>query len=49
MTARPGRLLDDVRVDLRRPRGLEVMNTPEFGRHVAEIRAQFNVKGGLDA
>jgi NitT/TauT family transport system ATP-binding protein len=49
MTARPGRLLDDIRVDLRRPRALEVMNTPEFGRYVAEIRAQFNVKGGLDA
>jgi NitT/TauT family transport system ATP-binding protein len=49
MTARPGRLMDDVRVDLGRPRGLEVMNTPEFGRHVKSIRAQFNVKGGLDA
>jgi NitT/TauT family transport system ATP-binding protein len=49
MTARPGRLLDDVQVNLGRPRALEVMNTPEFGRHVAGIRAQFNVKGGLDA
>jgi NitT/TauT family transport system ATP-binding protein len=48
MTARPGRLMDDVRVDLGRPRGLEVMNTPEFGRYVKAIRAQFNVKGGLD-
>jgi NitT/TauT family transport system ATP-binding protein len=49
MTARPGRLLDDVRVDLGRPRGLEVMNTPEFGRYVKDLRAQFNAKGGLDA
>jgi NitT/TauT family transport system ATP-binding protein len=48
MTARPGRLLDDVRVDLGRPRALDVMNTPEFGRYVKEIRAQFNSKGGLD-
>ena len=48
MTARPGRLMDDVRVDLGRPRGLEAMNTPEFGRYVKAIRAQFNVKGGLD-
>ena len=48
MTARPGRLLDNVRVDLARPRALEVMNTPEFGRYVKEIRAQFNSKGGLD-
>ena len=49
MTSRPGRLLDDVRVDLARPRSLEVMNTPEFGRYVKGIRAQFNAKGGLDA
>jgi NitT/TauT family transport system ATP-binding protein len=49
MTARPGRLMDDVRVDLGRPRPLEAMNTPEFGRHVKAIRAQFNAKGGLDA
>ncbi len=49
MTPRPGRLLDDVRVDLGRPRGLEVMNTPEFGRYVKEIRAELNVSGGLDA
>ena len=48
MTARPGRLMDDVRVELGRPRDLEMMNTPEFGRYVKEIRAQFNVKGGLD-
>jgi NitT/TauT family transport system ATP-binding protein len=48
MTARPGRLMDDVRVDLGRPRDLEVMNTPEFGRYVKDIRAQFNVAGGLD-
>jgi NitT/TauT family transport system ATP-binding protein len=49
MTPRPGRILEDVAVDLPRPRGLEVMNTPEFGRYVREIRAQFSVQGGLDA
>src|ERR671937_1643592 len=31
MTARPGRLLDDVRVKLPRPRSLAVMNTTDFG------------------
>ena len=30
-------------------RSLDVMNTPEFGRHVHHIRALFNVKGGVDA
>jgi NitT/TauT family transport system ATP-binding protein len=48
MTTRPGRLLDDVRVELPRPRSLDVMNTPEFGAHARHIRHLFNVQGGLD-
>jgi NitT/TauT family transport system ATP-binding protein len=49
MTPRPGRILDDVAVDLPRPRGLEMMNTPEFGQYTRAIRAQFSVQGTLDA
>ena len=49
MTARPGRLLDDVRVSLPRPRSLDVMNTAEFGDSVRHIRRLFNVQGGVDA
>ena len=49
MTPRPGRVLDDVHVDLPRPRSLEVMNTPDFGRYTKAIRAQFSVQGALDA
>jgi NitT/TauT family transport system ATP-binding protein len=45
MTARPGRIMDTCRVDLPRPRALEVMTTPEFGGHVQRIRACFNAKG----
>ena len=48
MTARPGRLLDDVRVALPRPRSLDIMNTPAFGTHVRHIRHLFNVRGGID-
>ena len=48
MTPRPGRLVDDVEVDIARPRALEVMTTPEFGRCVNRIRTQFAAKGGLD-
>jgi NitT/TauT family transport system ATP-binding protein len=48
MTPRPGRLADDVLVTLKRPRPLDVMTTPEFGDYVRDIRAQFNVRGGLD-
>jgi len=49
MTPRPGRIMDDVTVDLARPRSLEMMNTPEFGAYVTRIRARFNAQGGLDA
>jgi NitT/TauT family transport system ATP-binding protein len=48
MTARPGRLLDDIRVDQPRPRPLDVMNTPAFGAHVRHIRNLFNVQGRID-
>jgi NitT/TauT family transport system ATP-binding protein len=48
MTARPGRLMDDVAIDLPRPRGLEVMTTPGFGTYVNRIRACFDAKGGMD-
>jgi NitT/TauT family transport system ATP-binding protein len=48
MTARPGRLMDDVRVGLPRPRSLDIMNTPEFGAHVRHIRNLFNVQGRID-
>ncbi len=49
MTPRPGRIMDDVRVELARPRSLEVMNTPAFGGYVQRIRVRFQATGGLDA
>jgi len=49
MSARPGRILDDVRVDIPRPRRLEGMNLPDFCATVSSIRAQFHAKGALDA
>jgi NitT/TauT family transport system ATP-binding protein len=48
MTPRPGRLMDDVRVDLPRPRSLDVINTPEFGEYARHIRSRFNARGGLE-
>jgi NitT/TauT family transport system ATP-binding protein len=47
MTPRPGRIVDDVGVDLARPRCLDVMTTPDFGRHVKRIRDHFKATGGL--
>ena len=46
MTPRPGRIMDDVAIDLPRPRKLDAMNTPEFGEHVRRIRAQFQRERG---
>jgi NitT/TauT family transport system ATP-binding protein len=48
MTPRPGRILDSMRIDLPRPRGLDVMNTEAFGAYVRRIRAALNATGGLD-
>ena len=48
MTPRPGRIMDNRKVDLPRPRSLDLMNTSGFGEHVRHIRAQFSLKGGLD-
>ena len=42
MTPRPGRIMDDLRVTLARPRPLEVLNTPQFGAYAQRIRACFS-------
>ncbi|MFL5430593.1 MAG: ABC transporter ATP-binding protein [Myxococcales bacterium] len=49
MTPRPGRLLQRVSVAIARPRTLDMMATPEFGRIVHDIRAQFNGKAEVRA
>jgi NitT/TauT family transport system ATP-binding protein len=38
MTARPGRIMRMVDVDFPRPRSIDVMGEPEFGRLTADIR-----------
>jgi NitT/TauT family transport system ATP-binding protein len=48
MTPRPGRIMDDLRIELPRPRPLEALNTPEFGEYVRRIRARFSAQGGLE-
>jgi NitT/TauT family transport system ATP-binding protein len=49
MTPRPGRIVDDVGIDLARPRCLDVMTTPDFGRHVKRIRDHFHTSSELAA
>ncbi|HEY4202413.1 MAG TPA: ABC transporter ATP-binding protein [Devosiaceae bacterium] len=45
MSPRPGRIIDDIRIDLPRPRDLDITTTPEFGAAVRRIRAGL----GLDS
>ena len=37
MSARPGRILADIRIDLPRPRALEVKRSAEFASYAAQI------------
>ncbi|RKP47790.1 ABC transporter ATP-binding protein [Pararobbsia silviterrae] len=47
MTPRPGQIVDDVVVELGRPRALDVMTTMEFGRHVKRVRDHFRTQADL--
>ena len=48
MTARPGRIGDILKIELPRPRPLDVMTTEAFGTYVRRIRAGLNAGGGLE-
>jgi NitT/TauT family transport system ATP-binding protein len=49
MSPRPGRIIEDITIDLPRPRPMSLMGSPDFGRYVAQIREIFQAQGGLDA
>jgi NitT/TauT family transport system ATP-binding protein len=48
MSARPGRITEIVRVDLPRPRDLDLMASDQFGVYTRKIRHLFDAKGWLD-
>jgi NitT/TauT family transport system ATP-binding protein len=48
MTPRPGRIAEILEVALPRPRNLEMINDPEFGRLVLHIRKRLQSAGALD-
>jgi len=48
MTARPGRIGDMLKIDLPRPRTLDVMTTEAFGTYVRRIRSGLNAGGGIE-
>jgi NitT/TauT family transport system ATP-binding protein len=46
MSARPGRLLEKIAIDLARPRTLEMMSTVRFGEYTLRIRALLSGTAG---
>jgi NitT/TauT family transport system ATP-binding protein len=48
MSARPGRIVEVVDVELPRPRDLDMMASDEFGVYARKIRHLFDAKGWLD-
>jgi NitT/TauT family transport system ATP-binding protein len=48
MTRRPGRIHEILKIDLPRPRTLDMMNSAEFGRYIRMIRRHFEAQGALD-
>jgi NitT/TauT family transport system ATP-binding protein len=48
MSARPGRIVETVRVELPRPRDLDMMASDEFGVYTRKIRHLFDARGWLD-
>ncbi len=48
MSSRPGRLVKIIDVNFPRPRDLDVLSHPEFGKIVSEIRDLLHARRGLD-
>ncbi len=49
MSARPGKLLDELTIELPRPRTMEMMATAQFGEYTLSIRALLAARGGVAA
>ncbi len=45
MSARPASVVEDLQIDLPRPRSLDVRDTPEFNEYTAHLRARFKALG----
>ncbi|WP_196776367.1 MULTISPECIES: hypothetical protein [Rhizobium] len=48
MSSRPGSIAEIYDVDLPRPRGLDVMASPEFAAYTGSTRKHFYAQGSLD-
>jgi NitT/TauT family transport system ATP-binding protein len=48
MTPRPGQLAEIIEIDIPRPRSLDVMASPEFGRLATYIRKLLSAQSGVE-
>jgi|SRR5665213_446405 len=46
MSARPGRIIDEIPIRLARPRSLDLVSTPEFGCYASQIRSRIAAAHG---
>jgi len=49
MSARPGRLLEQIAIQLPRPRTMQMISTPRFGEYTLKIRALLQGVDGIPA
>jgi NitT/TauT family transport system ATP-binding protein len=49
MSARPGRLLEQIAIQLPRPRTMQMISTPRFGEYTLKIRALLQGVDGMPA
>ena len=47
LSDRPGRVIDEITVDLERPRSIETMTTPEFGKLCLHLRGLFGASNAF--
>jgi NitT/TauT family transport system ATP-binding protein len=48
LSGRPGRVLDEIPVDLPRPRTWDLLDSPEFGRLTNRARSLLSARGGVE-
>jgi len=49
MSARPGRLLEQIAINLPRPRSMEMMTDQKFGGYALKIRALLAARGASNS
>jgi NitT/TauT family transport system ATP-binding protein len=48
MSPRPGTIIHEEKIELKRPRNLKMMSSPEFIDYITSLRSKLGLKGGLE-